>query len=119
VNTRIFGRTLHSSHLKRISKPLGIVISTLFIFSMISILASQPAVAAPTNVGSLAGGKWIAMAHYNTGDMGPFNIPHTESGLSESSVTNIDNCQLPSEIFRGYTEWDAQGGGWDLRNTPY
>jgi len=113
VTTRIFGK-LHSLHLKRISKPLGIAISALFIISMMSMLA-QPAAAA---TGSLAGGKWIATAHYNTGDMGTYNIPHTESGLSASGVTNIDNLKLPKEIFRGYTNWDAQGGGWDLRNTP-
>ncbi len=66
----------------------------------------------------MAGGKWIATAHYNTGDMGTYNIPHTETGLSPSGVTNIDNCKLPKEIFRGYNLWDAQGSAWDLRNTP-
>ena len=118
MNTRIFGTTLHSSNLRRISKPLGIAISALFIISMLAMIAAQPAAAATITIGSLSGGKWIAMAHYNTGDMGPFNIPHTESGVSASGVTNIDNCQLPSEIFRGYTEWDAQGGGWNLQSTP-
>ncbi len=116
MNTRIFGK-LHSLHLKKISKPLGIAISALFIISMIAMIATQPAAAA-TTVGSLAGGKWIATAHTNVAPITTYNIPHTENGLSASSVTNIDNLKLPKEIFRGYTNWDAQGGGWDLRNNP-
>jgi hypothetical protein len=118
VNTRIFGTTLHSSQLRRISKPLGIAISAIFIISMLAMIAAQPAAAATTTVGSLAGGAWICQAHYNTGDMGPYAIQHTESGVSASGVTNIDNCKLPSEIFRGYCEWDAQGSGWNLQSTP-
>ena len=78
-------------------------------------MIAQPAAAA---TGSLAGGKWICQAHYNTGDMGPYAISHTESGVSASGVTNVDNCRLPAEIFRGYCEWDAQGGGWNLQSTP-
>ncbi len=113
MNTRIFGK-LHSLQLKKISKPLGIAISALFIISMIAMIA-QPAAAA---TGSLAGGAWICQAHYNTGDMGPYAISHTESGVSASGVTNVDNCRLPAEIFRGYCEWDAQGGGWNLQSTP-
>jgi hypothetical protein len=117
VNSRIFEK-LHSLYLRRISKPLGIAISALFIISMIAIIATQPAAAATTTVGSLAGGKWIATAHTNVEPITTYNIPHTETGLSASGVTNIDNLKLPKEIFRGYTNWDAQGGAWNLQSTP-
>ncbi len=49
MTTKIFGKTLHTPHLKRISKPLGIAISALFIISMISIFASPSAKAATTS----------------------------------------------------------------------
>jgi hypothetical protein len=71
-----------------------------------------------TNVGNLASGKWICQAHYNTGDMGPYDIPFTQVGTSTSGIPNIENCYLPAEIFRGYNRWDANGGYFDLRNYP-
>ncbi len=118
MNAKIFGKTLHSANLKRISKPLGIAISALFIISMMSVFAIQPTSAATTSVLNISSGKWICQAHYNTGDMGPYNIPYTQSGASASGIPNIDNCYLPSEIFRGYNRWDANGGYFDLRNNP-
>ena len=50
--------------------------------------------------------------------MGAYNIPFTETGTSASGIKNIDNCYLPKEIFRGYNRWDANGGYFNLKNTP-
>lgn len=71
-------------------------------------------------IGNLAGGKWICQAHYNTGDMGPYDIQFTQPGTSSASgVKDIKDCYLPSSIFRGYSRWDANGGYFNLQSTPY
>jgi hypothetical protein len=69
-------------------------------------------------VANLAYGHWSCVAHYNTGDMGQYNISHDEVGLSASGIPSLDNCFLPSEIFRGYCRFDSNGDYFNLQNTP-
>ena len=49
MNTKILGKPLHSIHTKKISKPLVICISALFIISMLSVFATPSAKAATTS----------------------------------------------------------------------
>jgi hypothetical protein len=112
VKTNLFRK---SAIFKKHAKPLTVCIIAIFAFSTLSLLLTTQAATA-----NLSGGKWINEAHYNTGDMGKYSISYTETGTSSASgVKNIDNCYLPAEIFRGYSRWDANGGYFNLQNTPY
>ncbi len=65
VKTRIFNKSLHPIHVKKISKPLVICLSALFIISMISMLTLQPAQAA-TATALHTSGSTILDANGNT-----------------------------------------------------
>jgi len=103
-----------SAIFKKHAKPLTVCIIVIVAVSMMSLLLTTQGATA-----NLSSGVWINQAHYNTGDMGPYDIPYTLGATSASSIPNIDNCYLPAEIFRGYSRWDANGGYFDLQNTPY
>ncbi len=65
LNTKYFGKTLHSIRIKKFSKPLVICISALFIISMLSVFATPSAEAATTS--SLhTSGSYILDANGNT-----------------------------------------------------
>jgi hypothetical protein len=111
VKTNLFRK---SAIFKKHTKLLAVCIIAIFAFSTLSLLLTTQA-----STANLSGGKWINQAHYNTGDMGPYDISYTLGATSASGVPNIDNCYLPAEIFRGYSRWDANGGYFNLQNTPY
>jgi hypothetical protein len=72
-----------------------------------------------TIYGDLSSGKWICQAHYNTGSRGIYNIPYSQGAISVSGIANVENCYLQAAIFRGYNRWDANGGYFNLKSTPY
>jgi hypothetical protein len=111
VKTNLFRK---SALFKKHAKPLTVCIIAIFAVSMMSLLLTTQAATA-----NLSSGKWINQAHYNTGDMGPYDISYTTGATSASGIPSIDNCYLPAEIFRGYSRWDANGGYFNLQSTPY
>ncbi len=117
MNKETFGKKLHSRPIKKISKPLAIAISVLFIVGMVSVFATQSADAA-TSVLNISSGQWICQAHTNVEPITTYNIPHTEGTRSASGVSNVENCYLPQAIFRGYCRWDANGGSFNLQSYP-
>jgi hypothetical protein len=104
--------------LKKNTKLLAVCTIAVFAFSLISFSASATD-SSGTVCGNLSSGKWICQAHYNTGNMGVYNIPYTQGAISASGIPNVENCYLPSAIFRGYNRWDANGGYFNLKSTPY
>ena len=56
MKTNLFGKTLHSLHTKKISKPFAIFLSIFFVVSIVSVLAILPAQAATD---PLSGAYWL------------------------------------------------------------
>jgi hypothetical protein len=104
--------------LKKNAKLFSISTIAVFIFATLSFTALTTN-SSSTGYGNLSSGKWICQAHYNTGSMGAYNIPYTQGAVSESGIPDVEGCYLPSAIFRGYNRWDANGGYFNLQNTPY
>lgn len=115
VKTNLFQRFF-----KKNAKLLAVCTIAVFAFSMLSlVLITSAASSSATVYGNLSSGKWICQAHYNTGSMGTYNIPYSQGATSSSGIPNVENCYLPSAIFRGYCRWDANGGYFNLKSTPY
>lgn len=111
---------LFRKNFKRNTKLLAVCLVAVFAVSMLSVIMTTSAATSSSGVvyANLSSGTWIAQAHYNTGDMGTYDITHTLGTVSASGIPNIENNYLPAEIFRGYNRWDANGGYFNLQSTP-
>ncbi|MGE5554713.1 MAG: cellulase family glycosylhydrolase [Methanocella sp.] len=59
MNTNILEKTLHTLNAKKLSKPIAICMTALFLISMVSVLAMQPVQAAPTTSPLHTSGTYI------------------------------------------------------------
>jgi hypothetical protein len=106
--------------IKKNTKLFAICTIAVFAIAMSSmIFTTSAANSSATVYGNLSSGKWICQAHYNTGNIGTYNIPYSQGTTSSSGIPNVENCYLPAAIFRGYNRWDANGGYFNLQSTPY
>jgi hypothetical protein len=115
VKTNLFRKIFRKN-----TKLLAVCITAVFAISILSIvMATAAADSSAVAYGNLSSGTWICAAHYNTGDMGLYDISHTLGATSASGIPNVEGCYLPASIFRGYNRWDANGGYFNLQSTPY
>jgi hypothetical protein len=105
LKTNIFGKTIHSVHTKKISKPLVICISALFIISMISMLATSQAQTNPLN-----GGYWIT----------PVPADQSTGRVTQTVTTDAVTGSIPGDCYGAYSTIADRNGNpyWDLTATP-
>ena len=103
MKTNIFGKTKHSLHTKKISKPLAICISALFIISTISMLATSQA-ATP----ALNGAYWIM----------PVPADQSTGKVTQTETTTGVSGSIPGDCYGAYPTIADKSQTWDLTATP-
>jgi hypothetical protein len=103
LKTNIFEKIARSIHTKKISKPLAICISTLFIISMISILATSQAQTNP-----LTGQYWIT----------PVPADQSTGRVTQTEISTGVTGSIPGDCYGAYPTIADNKGNWDLTATP-
>jgi hypothetical protein len=103
LKTNILEKITRSIHSKKISKPLAVCISALFVISMISMLATSQAQTNP-----LTGQYWIT----------PVPADQSTGRVTQTQITGGVSGSIPGDCYGAYPTIADKTGNWDLTATP-